>query len=455
MIMNRCKGLVVSSFIVLNIFSSPALADDRKMVNLARLSIASAYGIANGKRATDDPIYGVLNLFDGGTNIINNINYSSWLTNGGRDNWLIVKFAVPVEIAAIVIELKKTYYDLPETCQMHTRTDDETKFVNHGTIKLEAGRNKFTLPAPVNGAREVLLTFIDPKTIGIDEIQILGFAPANTNLTQVKPTVAHETRKQLFEFPLACDSLPQSAQLTFKSAFPEDGQTLRFTPFIEIDWKNLAPKWLRNINIGNPSPEIKKRLKAARHGEFHSSEIRYDTALNECVTKGYYYFISSHGITELKLLKLIGGAHFDDVSEEGTASNEARYYGDVIAATVNNTKITEGGFVMFSATRLPPVANEALRNTGKIFSALLEEKQVHYKYIKAGSELRLTKRDLHPVTIVKSYGFNMQDDLQDYIFVKWESDEECHYGCCAFNFSLFRADDRLQELEMTRYDCDL
>ena len=73
------------------------------LVNLGRLSIARVF--AGGRNGGPDAegFYGVRNAFDGGSNIINGINYSTW-DAGSPEDYIIVRFSRPVTVTGVVVQ---------------------------------------------------------------------------------------------------------------------------------------------------------------------------------------------------------------------------------------------------------------------------------------------------------------------------------------------------------------
>ena len=192
---------------MLTSFSAISFGAADTTVNLGRLSITSVYGFANGGRRTDDRFYGVLNLFDEGKNIVNNINYTSWHTGGpkgGDNNWVLIRFAVPVEIRRVMVRLKQTFQKLPDHYELYVRTEKAILFKNVGIIKLSERDNTYNVPEPIQNVRELLLNFLpDDQYLEVEELELYGAVPPGTNLKSVKPSVAEDSRESLSEFPIA------------------------------------------------------------------------------------------------------------------------------------------------------------------------------------------------------------------------------------------------------------
>ena len=75
-------------------------------VNLGRLeSTRVSVSSVNGKREQNNPYYGAQNLVDGGRNLIDGINYTTWLSDQDASHWIRMEFRNPVDIKSIMLEL--------------------------------------------------------------------------------------------------------------------------------------------------------------------------------------------------------------------------------------------------------------------------------------------------------------------------------------------------------------
>jgi hypothetical protein len=160
------------------------------LVNLGRLSIARVFsgGRAGGQDA--EKFYGVRNAFDGGSNIINGLNYSSWVS--GPQDFVIVRFSQPVTVTGMVVEGSRvSYTPSPGSFTIQIRSAGARDLFLSPAIAFEAGRVIYALPGPVGGVREIMLTFQSksPSGFGVEEIQILGPAPVGVDLTPVTPVL--------------------------------------------------------------------------------------------------------------------------------------------------------------------------------------------------------------------------------------------------------------------------
>ncbi len=94
----RCSITIVV-FAAWLAFSTGSRAQE--LVNLGKLgdTFADASSV-NAGRTLDNVFYGVPNLFDGGHHIVNNINYTYWLSDSATRHW--IKLGLPPGVRQIV-----------------------------------------------------------------------------------------------------------------------------------------------------------------------------------------------------------------------------------------------------------------------------------------------------------------------------------------------------------------
>jgi hypothetical protein len=192
------KGLTVALFGAL-----PCLAEgsEHDLVNLGRLSIARVYASGcNGGRPLENAFYGVRNAFDGGRNVVNDINYSTWASNGPED-FVVVRFSEAVTVTAVVIESGSVYDPPPETFWLQTRGREPSSLVTSPKVTVDDELMVYALPVATQGVREVTITFAGRGHFFVGEIRILGPAPAGLNLTEVTPPVDLDLMRQTAEDP--------------------------------------------------------------------------------------------------------------------------------------------------------------------------------------------------------------------------------------------------------------
>ena len=251
---------------------------------------------------------------------------------------------------------------------------------------------------------------------------------------------------------LASDDTPTSQMIypRFESAYHRDNKFIRSEALRDIDWKSLAPEWIRKVDIKKPSRDLINKLKKIKD-MFGNSEINYESPIPDKLQKQPHYLISTGGISKLKLRNLLGTARFRLNSKE-TGILELTFYGDLIAEPTEVMRSLEGGFIM--VVNEDCETNLSQFGAKERFTASLQDKMITYSYSKEGSKkLSLILHAGHPTEIKKAYHFSVKGSK--YIFVRWGLDPECNYGCCKFSYSLFRANKLLEEIRWTRYGCDI
>ena len=182
------------------------------LINLARTSLASvnASGV-NGKRALDNEYYGIPKAFDdGGKPGPTGITYNYWLTEAGDNRpWVEIRFATPVEIRQIV-----ALGGPPFRAEFKWKGDFE--YVGKAD-------DAFKPDQPAANVTAVRLTF-EPKEIParIDEIRILGTAPADAKFTIQTPRLFVTSQSATFAAGEAFDKW--KTQL-FANAQPQTTET--------------------------------------------------------------------------------------------------------------------------------------------------------------------------------------------------------------------------------------
>lgn len=182
----------------------PCLAgsSEHDLVNLARLPIARVYSSrCDLFPQRENAVYGVQTAFDGGKNVVNGINYSTWMS-GCAPDFLVVRFSEAVTVRAVVIEPGRGYdFDdsLPESFWVQLRGEGPSSLVMSPLVFLEEVPMVYALPAATQGVREVMIIFASSGGFKIGEIQILGPAPTGSNLSEVTPPVDADLMRQSAE----------------------------------------------------------------------------------------------------------------------------------------------------------------------------------------------------------------------------------------------------------------
>lgn len=164
----------------------------QELVNLAKLNdtFVDASSV-NGGRPLDNVFYGALNLFDGGDNVVNNINYAYWMSDTATRHWVKLRFEAPVEIRSILLELNaaepvggdgKLLSRRPEGFALDvTRLTDDSEIVEKlPSVKIDGFRVIYPLKEPLTDVSELQVVFPGPSMIEVAELEVLGI-PSNRN----------------------------------------------------------------------------------------------------------------------------------------------------------------------------------------------------------------------------------------------------------------------------------
>ncbi|MGD0015412.1 MAG: hypothetical protein ABSD56_13480 [Bryobacteraceae bacterium] len=156
-------------------------------MNLGRLSIARVFASGGDGGPDAKEFYGVRNAFDGGSNIINGLNYSSW-SPASQQGFVIVRFSQPVTVAGVVVEgSRSSWVRLPESFTVQIRSGGSRELFVSPAIPLNGLRTVYAAPRPVERVREVMLLFQARLLFDVEEIEILGPPPSGVNLSPVTP----------------------------------------------------------------------------------------------------------------------------------------------------------------------------------------------------------------------------------------------------------------------------
>jgi len=173
---NSYKTFFLSGIFLFLALQVQAQMPFEEWVNLARTNLATAsVSSVNGNRSALNRYYGAANLFDGGNNPINHINYDYWLSEADpKPHWVEVVFSKIVDIHALKIEVRETLQ--PTSFQMVVVIEG---FVQNngeplGPFKLSENSAYYALPEPLEKVKQIRLLFDAPQNISLAEIEILG-----------------------------------------------------------------------------------------------------------------------------------------------------------------------------------------------------------------------------------------------------------------------------------------
>ena len=177
--------------------------DPKPLVNLGMLNGTKiSASSVNGAREVDDQYYGAFNLFDGGENRINKLNYTTWLTDNESRHWVKLQFEAPVEVDSIMLELpgrepfsfanptpSPTPLAPAAACVANTVTrprpaefavdvttqKNGTTFVRKmPSIEATGFRLYYPLEKPVQNVTDVTIVFPGPSTLEVSELEVMG-----------------------------------------------------------------------------------------------------------------------------------------------------------------------------------------------------------------------------------------------------------------------------------------
>ena len=155
----------------------------QELVNVGKLSdtFVDASSV-NAGRTLDNVFYGVLNLFDGGDNIVNNINYTYWLSDSATRHWVKLRFGAPVEIRSILAEFNAAESS-PDVQRLRpegfaldiTRlTNDRERTEKLPSVKVDGFRIFYPLKEPLADVVGLLVVFPGPSMIEVAELEVMG-----------------------------------------------------------------------------------------------------------------------------------------------------------------------------------------------------------------------------------------------------------------------------------------
>lgn len=244
----------------------------------------------------------------------------------------------------------------------------------------------------------------------------------------------------------SCEKLPAPEYPVIQSAYPGDDSTLEFRPFIDIDWEQKAPGNFKRIDTDNLHFEDLAILRKKRN-MWGNAEFVFQSPLDCTAEYGFPYLVSSAGIDPIVMSNFEGTARFG--SDSKAKFYAPIYYGNIVAKTTSGDK-TEGGFVVLAGSQLE---GDYSVNAEIEFSTTVTDGKLSYRHQSGDKSYELTMSQEHPEDVVASYRFRLDGD--DFIFVQWSGDNSCNYGCCFYNYSLFRVSESLELVATNRFGCDI
>jgi hypothetical protein len=257
-------------------------------------------------------------------------------------------------------------------------------------------------------------TGMKPFAIALLILLVLPGGPVWADEVQFRPA-QHRT---MYNEPLAADAKTGAIQ---------------FDDFLETDWERLARDHFTAYPLAGLSQAQIAEL--SRMSPFYDVAVSYPVPVTEDYRKARFVFLSADGMrrfsaTGLRGIVLFGLAH------DYKAVERVTHFGRILGIPEPNDA-PGGGFV-------------AMLGPGQ---ELLSENIV-------GPE----NPALDAVNTLEGLGVSVQieyrfsGDDSTYLFVRYEDDTRCDFGCCQFIYMLFREDPgtgQLTQVQSSMYACDV
>ena len=172
--------------VLAGLLALPPSGRAQELVNVGKLSdtFVDASNV-NAGRTLDNVFYGVLNLFDGGDNVVNNINYTYWLSDSATRHWVKLRFGAPVEIRSILVEFNAAESSpgvrrLPDrrpegfALDITRLTNDRERTEKLPSVKIDGFRIFYPLKEPLVDVVGLSVVFPGPSMIEVAELEVLG-----------------------------------------------------------------------------------------------------------------------------------------------------------------------------------------------------------------------------------------------------------------------------------------
>ena len=145
----------------------------------------------------------MLNLFDGGHNVVNNINYTHWLSDSATRHWLKLRFNGPVEIHSILLEFgaaavigeterHRPYRPEGFALDVARLTNDRLTLEKLPSFKVDGFRVIYPLNEPLANVIELLVVFPGPSIVEVAEVEVLGIPSNRESRIGTGPKIANQ-----------------------------------------------------------------------------------------------------------------------------------------------------------------------------------------------------------------------------------------------------------------------
>lgn len=190
---NTLSKNLLAPFLLMLPLLSMAQLPFQEWTNLARTSLATAsVSGVNGNRSALNHYYGAANLFDGGQNVYNNINYDYWLSEAGPGpHWVQLDFLEGVDVYALKIKLSENLK--PQSFSMKIIAEGWVQNNGEaiGPFTLSEHSAYYAFPEVLQDLKQIRLTFEATEGVSITEIEVLGKTQAEFREVE-RPYVADD-----------------------------------------------------------------------------------------------------------------------------------------------------------------------------------------------------------------------------------------------------------------------
>ncbi len=227
----------------------------------------------------------------------------------------------------------------------------------------------------------------------------------------------------------------RAMHLNWHSQIKTEGgeNAIEFGEFMKIDWEQLARSYFKAYPLANlTNAQIKKLAVKSFFGD---TSVDFLAPVPEAYKKARFLFLSEDGSRTLDVKALKGTVRYE-FNRQMTRILRVVFYGSVIGVPWPNN-VTSGGFVA-------SLADGHELSGEKIVSRKVPQLDVvnPYENLKIKQQIR----------------YRFKGAEASFLFLQYEPDTSCDYGCCEFAYFLFRQDPEtraLTQLGSSQYECDV
>ena len=225
-----------------------------------------------------------------------------------------------------------------------------------------------------------------------------------------------------------------------------EGEAIRFLPRI-VDWESLVPEAIRNIPI--PTADS---AAVAEYGSlidmFGGAELKSAVPLPEALAEQRHYFVDAQGLAELRLDSAHSVTRLDFNSRQ-TRIVGRQSWGQAYGTPSGRAAPSGGGFVVRSESSLSFDVMPTDFTPDDLLLGGDAARQTADGYYGQGEPFW---------EIFGQYGFTLEGERGEWVFVQWEPDRELFEAGCQYRYSLFRMNEDgvpPTQVSWTAYGCDV